>query len=1053
MKKMIRADWIRGLLFMLVCAAATPSASQNFGKNHVQYKEFKTKYLQSEHFDIYFDEGGLDIAEFTAEVAEQSYKELKDDFRYELGSRITIILYNSHNDFEQTNVQVAPAEESVGGFTEFFKNRVVIPYEGNWEKFRHVIHHELTHAVMLQMVYGSGVQSIITGLARLQLPLWFVEGLAEYESRGWDTESDMFMRDAALNGYIPEIPYMGGFLAYKGGQSVLYYISQKYGGEKIGEMLGKIKINKSLDRGIHSAIGMNLEDLNKRWQKHLKKEYWPDIAGRQEPDEMARKLTDHVKYSNFINNSPALSPNGDKIAFLSDKSDYFDIYLMSAIDGKIISKVVSGQKTGDLEELHWLRPGISWSPDSKYIAFAAKAGGEDALNIVDVKKRKIVRAMKFGMDGVFSPAWSPKNDEIAFVGLKHGVCDIYAVDLQTQAVRKITDDVFSDLEPSYSPDGSRIAFSSDRSRHLDAANLSANFKIWRTDYRNSDVYIIDAQGVPNGAKIEQITDTPYFEKTPVFSPDGKKLAFTSDRSGIYNIYLHDLASRSEYPITNVITGAFHISWTGDGSRMAFTSFYNAGYDVYLLKNPLDIKPDEIKPAKTAFLVQLEQRQKAQNVDLTITAAEAREDRDAGKYRHYVFGEEFAEGEVKTRAEQIAFRDTTQYKQASGAYKVHNYKTKFTPDLIYGNAGYSQFFGVQGQTQLSLSDVLGNHRIELYTDLFYDIRNSNYQVNYFYLPKRTDYGLGGFHHAWFFYSDPFYGGYGLMRDRYYGLNLYASRPFNTFKRLDGGLSWVNINREFLDEFITREGEIFREPTLRIRTLIASLSYVTDTALWGWTGPNNGGRSEFNLTVSPKYDKNNGLGFVTFRADIRKYLKFGKEYNLVYRLSGGISEGSEPQQFFLGGLDNWLNRRFRGGRIRIDRPQDVYFSSFETPLRGTSYYEQSGNRFALMNAEFRFPLIRYLILGWPLPIGLQNVRGALFTDLGAAWEGKLGKYERFRAFKGGTGFPPELDTLLMGYGLGSRAHLGFLLLRFDVAWTSDLEHSSSRPRYYFSLGTEF
>ena len=1052
MKKVYSAVASWSLLFAIILAITPPAFGQIFGKNHVQYKEFKTKFIQSEHFDIYFDEGGLDVAEFAAEVAEQSYKEIKDDFRYELSSRITIILYNSHNDFQQTNVQIAPPEESVGGFTEFFKNRVVIPYEGNWEKFRHVIHHELAHAVMLQMVYGSGVQSIITGLARLQLPLWFVEGLAEYESRGWDTESDMFMRDAALNGYIPEIPYLGGFLAYKGGQSVLYYISQKYGGEKIGEMLGKIKINKSLDRGIRSAIGMSLEDLNKRWQKHLKKEYWPDIAGRQEPEDMARQLTDHTKYRNFINNSPALSPNGDKLAFLSDKSDYFDIYLMSAIDGKIISKLVSGQKTGDLEELHWLRPGITWSPDSKHIAFAAKAGGEDALNIVDVKKRKIVRSMKFGLDGVFSPAWSPKDGEIAFVGLKHGACDLYAVNLQTQALRKITDDVFSDLEPAYSPDGSRIAFVSDRSRYTGASTLPENFKIWRADYRNLDIYLVDAKGTAEGGKIEQVTDTPYFEKTPVFSPDGKKLAFTSDRSGIYNIYIHDFASTSEHAITNVITGVFHLSWTGDGSRMAFVSFYNAGYDIYLLKNPLDFKPGEANPAKTAFLTRLEQKQKEQRLDLSITAAEAREDREANKYRHYVFGDDFTEGVVKTKAEQAAFLDTSKYKQASGAYKVHKYKTKFSPDIIYGNAGYSQFFGVQGQTQLSLSDVLGNHRINLYTDLFYDIRNSNYQLNYFYLPKRTDYGIGGFHHAWFFYSDPFSGGFGLMRDRYYGLSLYASRPFNTFKRLDAGLSWVNINREFLDQLIIGNEIIAFEP-IRIRTLIASLSYVTDTALWGWTGPNNGGRSEFNLTVSPKYDNKNGLGFVTFRADIRKYIKFGKEYNLVYRLAGGISEGSDPQQFFLGGLDNWLNRRFSGGRIRIDRPEDIYFSSFETPLRGTNYYEQSGNRFVLMNLEFRFPMIRYLILGWPLPLGLQNVRGALFTDIGAAWEGKLGKYERFHAFNKSSGFLPGLDDLLMGYGFGSRANLGFLLLRLDVAWKTDLENSSSRPRYYFSLGTEF
>jgi hypothetical protein len=663
-----------------------------------------------------------------------------------------------------------------------------------------------------------------------------------------------------------------------------------------------------------------------------------------------------------------------------------------------------------------------------------------------VRKRKIVRSMKFGLDGVFSPAWSPKNDEIAFSGMKRGTCDLYAVNLSTGALRQITNDVFSDQDPAYSPDGSRIVFVSDRGRYTDPSMLPENFKVWRMDYRNLDVYLIDAAG----GQIEQITDTPYFEKTPVFSPDGKKLAFCSDRSGIYNVYLHDLATQEEYPITNVITGVFHLSWTGDGSRMAFVSWYNAGYDIYLLKNPLDIKPGEVNPEKTAFLVQLEQKQKEQHVDTHITAAEAREDRDSDKYRHYVFGDEFAEGVVKTKAEQIAFLDTTRYKHASGDYKVHDYKTKFSPDIIYGNAGYSQFFGVQGQTQLSLSDVLGNHRVDLYTDLFYDIRNSNYQLNYFYLPKRTDFGIGGFHHAWFFYSDVL----GLMRDRYFGVSLYASRPFNTFKRLEGGVSWLNINREFLEEFIDfTTGEIFTFPGRKIRVLMGSISYVTDTALWGWTGPNNGGRSEYNLTFSPKYDNDNGLGFVTFRTDIRKYIKFGKEYNLVYRLAGGISEGSNPQRFFLGGLDNWLNRKFRDGRIRIDRPEDIYFSSFETPLRGTAYYEQAGNRFALMNLEFRFPMIRYLILGWPLPLGLQNVRGALFADAGAAWEGKLGEFENFHAFKPSSGFLPGLDDLLVGYGFGSRANLGFLLLRFDVAWAANAYLRDSNPRYYFSLGTEF
>ncbi len=1028
--------WLPAIFSWLLAA---PSTAQNFGKNHVQYKTFETKYIQSEHFDIYFSPGGFTLAEFTAELAEDSYRQLQEDFGYQLHDRIALIVYNSHNDFQQTNLSLGPPEESVGGFTEFLKNRVVIPYEGDWEKFRHVIHHELTHAVMLQMIYGTGVQAVLTGLAKLQMPLWFAEGLAEYESRGheipgWDAESDMFMRDATVNNYLPEIPQLHGFLAYKGGQSVLEYLARTHGREKIGELLSKIRLSKSLDEGLRQAIGVGVEELSKSWQKFLRKEYWPEVAGRQEPAEIGEQMTDHLEYRNFINNSPALSPQGDLLAFLSDKSDYFDIYLMSTFDGKILAKLVSGQKSGNLEELHWLRPGLSWSPDGKFLAFAAKAGAEDALHLVDVEKRKISRTLKFGLDGVFSPAWSPRGHEIAFTGMKNGQCDLYAFDLHSARLRKITDDIFSDLEPAYSPDGSQIAFVSDRGRCL-AAKCDSSFEIWQADFRNADVYVAETVGVSNGGEILQITHTPFAEKSPVFSPQGGKLAFVSDRTGICNVYLHDLQSGEEYALTNAITGILQLSWAGDGSKLAFASFFNAGYDVFLLKNPLEVKPGEVPVVKTAFRLRSEEQSLVQE-----DTSGAQTDLKTSRYRQYVFGRDFIKGEVMTKPERIALLDSSAYKNAQGQYRVQDYKARFSPDIIYGNAGYSQFFGVQGQTLISLSDVLGNHRFDLYTDLFYDVRNSNYMIRYTRLAQRTDYGLGAFHNAWIFASRSL----GVIRDRYYGLMVLAERPFNQYNRLEGNLFWLGINREFLD--------LPQHPTKRIRALVASMSYVTDTALWGWTGPSNGGRRNFSLSVSPKIDSNNGLGFVTLRGDARRYFKFWKEHSFAVRLAAGFSEGSEPQQFFLGGVENWLQPRFHGG-LRIDRPEDIYFSAFETPLRGTYYYGQTGNRFVLMNLEFRFPLIRYLILGWPLPLGFQNIRGALFTDVGAAWQGKWRRYERFRPFKKAGGMVPELEGLALGYGLGASANLGFLLLRWDLAWSTNLHQSSAKPISYLSVGTEF
>lgn len=1022
-------------ILLLICVVAAPGISygQYFGKNKVQYSEFHWQYLQSEHFDIYFTDGGESIAEFAAEVAEDSYRQLKADLRYELVDRITIITHNSHNDFQQTNVDLSAPEESVGGFTEFFKNRVVVPYEGEWEKFRHVIHHELTHAVMLQMVYGAGVQSIITGMARLRLPLWLIEGLAEYESRGWDTESDMYIRDATLNGYLPPVDYLYGFMAYKGGQSVLYYLSQKYGGEKIGELLGKVKISKSFERGLKQAIGVDTEDLTKKWQMHLKREYWPDIADRKEPEEFAKKLTDHTKWHNFVNSGPALSPKGDKIAFLSDRSGYFDVYLLSAIDGKVIDKLVSGQQTADLEELHWLRVGITWSPNSKFIAFASKAGGHDVINIVDVKKKKITRQIKPDLDGVFTPSWSPKGDDIAFMGIKNGQGDIYTVNLKTTEFKRITDDVFSDFQPQWSPDGKKIVFVSDRGDYINSEQYSQDVKVYEHNYKNNDIYVVEVET----SLIERITSTPWLEGSPVFSPKGDKLAYVSDESGIYNIYMYDLQSRMNFPITNVITGIFNLSWQGDGNKMAFASFYNAGYDIYLLRNPLKISAGSIQLEETNFIAKnkhLRETNYAQNMRPRLRKSKENED---NLFRNFVFDKNFKEGNVKVeQPKKTVFLDTTDYKSKTGDYKISKYKVKFSPDIIYGNANYSQFYGVQGMTQIALSDVLGNHRINIFTNLFYDLRNSNYEATYFYLPRQTDIGIGTFHYAYHYYIYDY--GIGWARDRYYGANLFASHPFSKFKRVNASLSWLNIDRNFL-QWDTNFTE-------KRRLLMTGLSLVNDTVLWGYTGPVNGNRYSIGLTYSPDIGANS-INFVTMKLDYRKYMKIGREYNFVFRLSGGLSEGKQAQQFFLGGTSGWLNYKTRNG-LRVSNMDDIYFSSFEVPMRGGYYYERTGNRFFINNLEFRFPLIRYFLMGWPLPIGFQNIRGVLFADTGAAWNGN-----DFKGSSATDGGWPALQDIFFGYGIGARMNLGFFVFRFDVAWSSDLANYTNGPFYYISLGPEF
>jgi outer membrane protein assembly factor BamA len=226
-------------------------------------------------------------------------------------------------------------------------------------------------------------------------------------------------------------------------------------------------------------------------------------------------------------------------------------------------------------------------------------------------------------------------------------------------------------------------------------------------------------------------------------------------------------------------------------------------------------------------------------------------------------------------------------------------------------------------------------------------------------------------------------------------------------------------------------------------LTSLAYVYDNTLFRFFGPFTGRRYRFNVLTSPNLGSNS-QSFFTGVLDYRHYFGLTREIGFAWRMSGGASGGKTPMRFLLGGLDNWLNYKFAQDLNALSIA-DYYFSDFITPLRGADYYEIIGTRYFLLNAELRFPLVDYFITRFPLPLGIVGIRGAGFVDAGSAWESD----KHFRALKKGK---MELQDVIMAYGWGFRAYLGFILLRMDVAWRTDLQRSS-KPRYFFSFGTDF
>jgi len=1028
------------ILIALLCLFSSGFA-QGFGKNKVQYVDFDWRYIQSEHFDVYYSSGQERIAEFTAETAEQALRLIESSWDYTLEGRVKFIIYASHNRFQQTNVSLSIQGESLGGFTEFLKNRVVLPYTGNYESFRHVIHHELTHAVNLRLFYGTGFQSILIGVATSDVPLWFTEGLAEYESRGgWDVEADMFMRDATITGYLPPIDYLGGYFAYKGGQSVFYYLDRRYGKEKVGELVNKVKSSRELPRSLKSATGLSMEDFNRAWQNWLRKIYWPGVVNYETPEDFAERITNHRDIHNYVNNGGAISPDGQRVAFLSDRSDYFDIWLHEIDKGKS-RRLLQGERSGDFEQLKWLDARISWSPDGESIVFASKAGALDAINILNVDKRNIVKRFRPKLEGVFNPVYSPDGSKIAFVGLKTGQSDLYYYEVKTGKLVQVTDDVFSDDDPAWSADGTTLYFTSDRKDSLRVTGYDPAFNIWEFDYRTMDVYRISL----TDSACERLTEGEFTEKHPTLSPDGKYLVYVSDASGISNLYRMDLASRETVAITNGLTGSFQPSYSRQANRLVFTSFYEGGYDIYLLKSP------DMIEAKTPVLTAFRMHGSPEAIDPVGEQAESTSEtmefkENTREFARYVFADGI--GQAVEHDDRV-LADTVNTRKAGGGFFSKKYKVKFTPDYVYATAAYSSFFGAQGTGQILFSDVLGNHLIVLNTDLYYDFNNldnSNFSAQYYYLPKRINYGIGLFRYV--YYLDA-----GNVRDQTLQLQLDLSYPFSKYTRAELIIGGYGIDRaEWLPD---QNGYYNYYKTARRRIVLPELGYVHDTVVWGSTGPVNGTRYRLSTAYSPNLqgDRTNrevwSSEFYTAKGDIRQYFRMGRDYSWASRMAAGISGGPEPQRFFMGGVSNWINRRFENNEIPTEEINDFYFSSFVTPFRGGDYFEKrgTGNRYFLTNQEFRFPLIRYLQMGWPLPITLGDVRGALFTDIGAAWFN-----DSFRITSVDDDGTRRLHDLQAAYGFGWRSNLGFLLLRWDVAWSTD-GVDTSKPRYYFSLGAEY
>jgi Tol biopolymer transport system component/imidazolonepropionase-like amidohydrolase len=159
------------------------------------------------------------------------------------------------------------------------------------------------------------------------------------------------------------------------------------------------------------------------------------------------------------------------------------------------------------------------------------------------------------------PAWSPDGTRIAFQAYRSSTWQIWTVNVDGSDLKAVTNGPFDDREPHWSPDGSRIAFSSDRGgAHAESPGEGDG---------NYDVWVLT---LASGA-LARVTHGPANEFMPAWSPDGREIAFVSDRRdkpGVYAIGVAPGRSNAERLVATADGAITGPSWSPDGSSMAFT---------------------------------------------------------------------------------------------------------------------------------------------------------------------------------------------------------------------------------------------------------------------------------------------------------------------------------------------------------------------------------------------------------------------------------------------------------------------------------------------------
>jgi len=544
------------LLFAILISASF--GQYYFGQNKIQPFDYEWEIHATPHFDIYYYPEELEIAELAGELAEKTWARYTAHFRFAPAQRIPLIIYSSPALFSETHTTPFIIPEGVGGFTEFIKGRVIMPFDGSLAHFEHILPHELVH--VWQLHYNEFLHDAHELFFLDFPPLWFVEGQAEFLSQRHESVDERTALVSALANdrfVLPEhFGYISGtYQMYKEGENFLRFLTDEFGEDTDVRLFERVWEHGWFSDVFEITLGMSLEDAGVLWRQWLWQRFGDYVASRTPARVIGEKVTgDGFYFSPVQLDSTTIACKGNRMG-------YTGIYLIEKGSAKLLEKL---EMTESAVATRLFGNRIATHGDS-LIAFSTKARGTDRLYILNLRTGK---KKKFEFEEfleITSPAFTSDGKKVVFSASEiAGYFDIAMLDIQSGKLEQITDDKYYDSDPAVLLDGS-VLFVSDR---VNKKKLGL-FKI------SPGKDLITTLELPYGV---------YRPRSLSVSDDGQSMLFVADDDTFPDVYLLKLATDSLFRVTHLSEPAHDVSW---GFSDTILISRGDDFNVAIVKIPLD----------------------------------------------------------------------------------------------------------------------------------------------------------------------------------------------------------------------------------------------------------------------------------------------------------------------------------------------------------------------------------------------------------------------------------------------------------------------------------